>query len=711
MLERADSKWVWLRHPSSFAGSREGDDFVSAERQRNARPRARTVDLAASGLLLFFLLIWQFRVLGTLQPVSCLISVAFVACSYALGTSIGRLTGAAVIAVGGAPTRMLIGILTFSTALFVMTLVSPFGVAANASGIAILSLLLLFVPYRKGAGAETEGGTKFPELLCIALAGVGATIWCQDIQPPMVVAGDVAVFHAWSDMFIHVREISAFAQSHGLGSLSNMKEAGAPAQAYHFASYMIPAAMSASSGMSAVDCYAAIQLPLGILVSGLGAYALIASFWGAWPGAAAVFAIVILPDAFLQGFGNRYMSFYFLSQVNLASLYGLTMAALAWAFVIDGCRKGCYSCVLLGYVLLVGCLFYKAQFFVANAFILMIYPCLFFSTLGPRVRAGVGVLFTVLFFVAIGLSQQFDGVPAMRLDGSGIGYYARAIISAYEPGSARDFFERVLLREQHSASVTAIVAALMIAMTTFGIWLFATPAVAILLRKRLSRPIGGFLFLVVGNYFIMSLGLALNTSDTGTPDELLNRPLVWAYFVVAAWTLGGFVYWLQINGQLQKTGVRLLAILVLTFGTIGAVVQARDLQTLPAWGRKNYADFNAVPLCLVHSVRYVRDHSSQRDVIQDSANDSDFVVSALSERQDYVVKGVFGRATRSQSRRLQELATLRSSGDGEALTRYALAHGIDWYVMRPDMALLWPASFLARSAYTCDGYFVFRFEH
>ena len=53
---------------------------------------------------------------------------------------------------------------------------------------------------------------------------------------------------------------------------------------------------------------------------------------------------------------------------------------------------------------------------------------------------------------------------------------------------------------------------------------------------------------VVFNYLVMAMGLALDTRGVGTRDELLNRPLVWAYFVLAAWTAGGAYHLLSALG-------------------------------------------------------------------------------------------------------------------------------------------------------------------
>ena len=49
--------------------------------------------------------------------------------------------------------------------------------------------------------------------------------------------------------------------------------------------------------------------------------------------------------------------------------------------------------------------------------------------------------------------------------------------------------------------------------------------------------------LLIDNYLVMALGLALNTASAGASDELQNRPVVWAYLGVVSWTAGAAYAW------------------------------------------------------------------------------------------------------------------------------------------------------------------------
>lgn len=162
--------------------------------------------------------------------------------------------------------------------------------------------------------SATAPGESAAALVAIVLAGIGATIWCGDAQTPVRLQDSAVIFRVWPDTFIHAREISVFAQAHGISTIQDIKLAGGSAPIYHFASYLSPAAISVLSGASAMEVYASLQLPVGIVLTGLAAYCLAASMFGCWAGVAGVVALVLFPDAFHQGFGNRYLSYNFLAR-------------------------------------------------------------------------------------------------------------------------------------------------------------------------------------------------------------------------------------------------------------------------------------------------------------------------------------------------------------------------------------------------------------
>src|SRR5271166_3966877 len=361
-------------------------------------------------ILVTFLSVWHWQTTGYLSASTVATFAAFSSTALIYGALVLRLSPLPTELAGALTLQFLFGFLLFNTTLFVLSLAFPWSVASCFLTLVAVAVATLFVRGgRQNIASDATG--HIPDLLCLLISGIGATLWCADALSPIVVDGQNTVFKLWHDSFYHTRFISTFAQSHGLRTMSDVHMAGAPLFLYHYASYFTPAAVVSLTGANAFEVFTGFQLPFGILLTGLAAFALAASLWGHWPGLAASCAVILLPDAYQQGFGNRYLSYNFVQQVNLAGLYGVSCAAAAWIFILNGCKSGRYGPIIIGYALILLTAAYKSQIFVANAFLAMIYPCLFFKGLRPSRRWLVATAFLVLFGVVVRLSQKVEGAP------------------------------------------------------------------------------------------------------------------------------------------------------------------------------------------------------------------------------------------------------------------------------------------------------------
>lgn len=657
-----------------------------------------------------FLLLWHARVTGKLSWSALASLTVFVFVCLAYGRAFLSVSASLFRSPAGLAFQFLCGFIIFNTLLFVVSLVSPLGMLINVSLLSLASLGLLAPNVNRQPAIDSVQG-ELPSLICILVSGVAATLWCLDAQAELLIQGQTAIYQTWQDTFFHVREISIFSQAHGLSTIRDVGMSEIPAQIYHFASYISAAALSAVTGTPAIDVYSSFQLPLGIFLTGLAAFSLAASIWGGWPALAAVVAVVLLPDAYQQGFANRYLSYNFLAQVNVGMLYGIACAAIAWIFILSACRSGKIVSVLVGYMFLGVCLFYKAHIFVANAFLILIYPCLFFPGIRPRWRMVIGVALTALFLSVIAISQNVDQVPVLRLNGSGIGQYILVLLKDFDVGLLKTFFTQVFLHEHHSKPVEAIFVAAMLLLSTFGIWVAAAPLVAWTAKGRITTAVLLFPAFIVVNYLVMSIGLAMDTRGIGTADELLNRPMVWAYFVVAAWTAGAG-YYLAIGDRLPKSRVTQAGLLaLLCVGLASPLYFSKNLQTFPTRKRfATYEEFNSVPLCLVKAAEYIRNNGRPDDIMQDSENDPRFVVTALAERQRFAGVNLFTQPTIELQKRLDGLTAFKLMQSEDDMRSYARARHITWYLLHPTTSVSWPRSFLDHSAFECSGYRVYRLD-
>ena len=385
----------------------------------------------------------------------------------------------------------------------------------------------------------------------------------------------------------------------------------------------------------------------------------------------------------------------------------MSCVAAAWIFILDGCRSGKYSSIAIGYAFILITVLYKAQIFVASAFLALMYPCLFFRGAAARLRGIVAIVFVVVFVVAVWLSQRSDAGPVLRLDFSAAGAYAAELIASYDPGFFKSFFAAHILPKGPKI-VAGFYAAGMILVSSFGLWGVAFGGMIASLWKKKQLAILFFPMLLVANYLIMAVGIAADTNAIGTWDELLNRPIVWAYFGMVVWTAGA-AYALAFGDNLPQSG-RSRSLLGLATLSCFAVPWffARDLQTFPSQdGFGSFSQFSRFPSCLVSASYYIGGHSRSDDVIQDSANDQNFLVGALSGRQDFAVGTMLGRRPKGLEQRLESLVSIKSMPSEADLLSFAVKNKIAWYLLRPETTVSWPLEFRERFAFDCGGYRVY----
>ena len=665
-------------------------------------------------MMVLFLSMWHRRVIGHLSPSALTTFTLLAALSLVYGRLLTRRTWLSFRDSRCLTLEFLSGYLLLNTLLLVLSLAFPFGIAHNLLILTAAALVLLLLDREHAEEAE-DFAKQLPSLLSLLLSGVGATLWCTDSLRPIVIEGQTAIVRAWQDAFIHVRLISAFSQSHGLGTMSDIQMSGAPPHIYHYASYFTPAAVSSFASISAFDVYTTFLLPFGILLTGLAAFSLAASMWGSWPGLAAVVALILLPDAYQQGFANRYLSYNFLQQVNPGGFYGVACAALAWVFMLDGCRTGRYKSILLGYVVTLLTVVYKAHVFVANAFLVMMYPCLFLVRTRRSRRFVIGAILVAVFVSVVALSQRFEAIPTLRLDGRSAGSYVRILLGSFDPGVLKSFFTWALGEQQTSKPILALYAIGMLLLSTFGIWSIALGAAFLVLtvQGNTAAAILFFPLLVVANYIVMSLGLAMDTRGIGTPDEFLNRPLVWAYFAVVTWTAGAAYAARFGNDPPRGTRTRIAVALLALVSLVIPWAFSANFQTFPAWHEfSSFRQFASYPLCRVRAALYVRDHSHADDIVQDSENDFRYLTTGLAERQAFVIANMLKSREQSGLRqRLEEAETFKQMTDVAELTNFAAMRKISWYLLHPTSEVSWPKSVIESAVYECDGYRVYHFTH
>lgn len=593
------------------------------------------------------------------------------------------------------PLRLLVGYAVVNTALFALAWISPLGIVLNFAILLGLSLVFFFRGKDRTL-VRRDSASVWAVLLCL----VATSLWCQDSIFPRTEQGDVVLFKPWVDGFYHAVHIRIFGAAHGAASIEDWRLAGIPARPYHYGMYMLPALIKQASGIESYTAFAGALAPVGVFFTGLGAYAFIASLWGAWPGFAAAAALLLLPDGAQQGMHNTFMSYQWLTQISPSATYGLAVLAVAWLFVIQGCTRGSRLQLLVGWSFSALVLIYKLQYIVASSLLLLLLPALFFRASVSRGRRAVwvaGACATYALVLTVG--QKAPGAPPIRFDGSGIGEILRLVQTFASPGALRDYaISHMGSKFSSSSNLGFGIPYVLLAV----LGLFAPLLVILVIRRRRRTPLLQLLFplALIANFLVMFFGLALDMSSS-TPDELSHRPLMIVYFFVVTWVGGALGSTLLESPRLASVTrplviVGVAALLLLVPARLGAGVQTN-------WAMPQLSPLR-VPTSVVQVAHYMRDHGDPKDVFQDSGFDRLYTLAALSERRAFVahtlvVMPFYADLVHSRSAIVDRFTSMRRP---KAISSAAHAFGFRWFVHQRGDRLDWPDE-IKRSAVLATG--------
>ncbi|HTN94950.1 MAG TPA: hypothetical protein VMJ33_10240 [Gallionella sp.] len=613
------------------------------------------------------------------------------------------------------PTKLLTGMLCANVAMFIASLVLPFGLAIDWM-IFLIVVLILWIRARRTSTGNLMPAAHISETFFIVAIAIAVTAWCLDVLRPIESIGGVMVIRVWPDIYYHVSEIAAFATSKGIGTISDVHMVGEAMRPYHVGSYVLPAVFVAVTGSSALIAYKSLLVPLGILITALAAYSLGNIAFGKWPAMAAGLALMLLPDAFQQGFGNGYLSYQWLQQIQPAAGYGIACAAVAFMFMLEGCSTNRYRLILLGYFFALVTLLFKAHIFVAISFLAFVFPVLFMKGRTTQYRFFMLLALTCIYVGVAALSQMSLSVPILRLDGSGLETYASNILELQASGIIKNAFIFLFDSAGNNWHLEAGTFALMLVICTFGVFPVLYAVVLRHLKRRFEPMIWLFPMLVVAVYLIMATGLALNDRPIGTHSELLHRPFVWAYFVVVVWSAGAIYYRLFGDALPANKQIRWSLVLLALALEFVPVSYGKGVQTLTSYvpGTNIYVSwgnaYQEVPACLVKIAGFIRKNAKADDVVQDSMNDPHFILSAFSERYPYAIAidNQFRSAINVQPR-LDSLQRLKEIKDSNEVESFMKEHAMRWYVVDPTDNVQWADAAKSHLLLTCGGYRAYQF--
>jgi hypothetical protein len=661
-------------------------------------------DLGLGAVVVVFVTAWCWAAGGSISPAVPVVTAAAVLAYYGVGALATTWPRAFEGLEPSFPLRFLAGYAVVNAVLFAVLWVAAG--AFRYAFVGVLALAAMALVRARPCFDRGFGAGRLPAMLATVLALVAATLWAQDCLPPTQVRGAVTVFRPWVDSFFHAAQIASVAGVHDVERLQDAQFAFLPARFYHYATYITPALVKAFTPTTAYAAYAGMFVPMGTFMTALGAYVLVGSWWGSWPAFAGAAAVLLLPDAPAHGTHNAFMAYHWMQLVGANGMYAVAILALAWALLLRGCAAASRTQIAVAWALGALTVVFKAQFFLANALLLWIVPPLMFRAVAPIRRAAWLGGALLVYGVALWAANQLPGFPTMRFDGSAVGPFVGGLmLGSTGPGVFRDFFAPHLLAGAPQAELVAyaIPYVLSCAVGLFGV---AYVALAAMLRRSADARVLVFPGLVLLNFLVMAVGLALDERGIGSKEELLHRPFVWAYFVTAAWVGGAGAVVLLRSGATSVRRPLALAVASVALLAYPAVRGAAGGQAKEGWSLANVA----IPTAYTAVAEYVREHAAPDDLVQDLRGDPRMVLTALTERRPFLVKywipTAFGREHAAARAAILEM--LVTATDAAALAAIAQESAIRWVIVHPGDVLGWPAAVLEHPAFEAGGYRVYR---
>jgi hypothetical protein len=621
--------------------------------------------------------------------------------------------------------RFLAGFLVLTLAQFLVHTLAPGTPATQfpiVAGLVVLGQVLQRMVKVKGvepdrgsqAQAQAQAQTQTQagaELVLVVLCLLAATCWSRGLLVSEEVVGHEVLFRRWVDFFEHASIVSRFLAGESLWSMGNYALSGLSAPVYHYAGYLPAATAAGFTGSTALDAAVSTWNPLGNVLIGLAAYTLVLPWAGGRGGLCAAIAVLLIPDASYYWPANAVLRYHWLQQVGCAGPYGVATAALSVVLLLQWNRNRRWDTLLAAGGCGLATFWFKAQVF------LVLVPLLIGLTilLWPGVsRLRRGTLFAstaVLGLVLAWLLIDFKVLPDFGP--------SRAYLEEYNHTLALDFPEGVCkqvvassCQELGAPSYYAGSIAIY-AVASFGIWL---PLGALLLIgagwMRRIKPYDALPCLVVLLYLFLYACLNDYALVGHNKWELIHRPIVWAYFVVASWCAAR----LSLALAAGRWTARLVHPLTIAVAAVLLLPlpwrMGRCIQEGKSFWRVSCVNL-AYPRGLVESARWINQAGPPSDIVQDGRCDESFLVGGLSERRAYLARPTtFLRDKSAKIRaevgvRTEQLQRLKSFTTRGQLGDFARQTGIRWYLLHPGDTVGWPADVLANPAFADGGFRVY----
>lgn len=596
----------------------------------------------------------------------------------AAGLSVACLTvGQMVLRFAGNPLRsdlpaaFVAGFGVVSVALFGLAVTLGLSPVLGIAGFAVAGLapVLWRGPAGQGDWADIA--------VTLGLAGVVVAVAWSAIGSPVTLASQ-GTLPIWYDALLHGISVQAFV---GLdGPPMDPELAGASLIFYHYAPFVPPAAFAQVGGLNGLTATTGLLLPLGLLIGGLGLYALVVQLAGRAAGVVALALVVIVPDPADYMLLSGWFDMAWLMFGSVGSGYGMGLCFVAAACVQAGLGAAANRRRILALAAALALLSILER---VQMFMLLAPPLLavWMWAAGPRWRRGL-VIGTALFLLA--LTVVLVALPAVKAE-----WLARAKVIEYFE-IAVNWSERYATWiapfigtgfPARAAQLGVIVA------LSLGVFLLAAPVAAwAKLRRVGAEPMDLLPLLTLAMYVFLILFAP--PGSNGDHSEYKHRPVVELYALAvgftAAWALRA------LPERLTRPLAVLAAVVALAVAGMvaGRPIDAPNVAALP-WAAPFHGQ--TVPKAIPQVAAFLSTQAKAGEVMATDATTANArlgpmtEVMALVDLPAYLARGDL-KAMRSPchaavvAERLALLAKVDAAPDADSALTLLADAGISYYV-------------------------------
>jgi len=425
------------------------------------------------------------------------------------------------------------------------------------------------------------------------------------------------VFAAWTDYFIHAGELSQFADFQALHGTS-IFAAGAPLPPYHYASYMLPAALAGLTNVLSLTAITAFWTPFGVLLMAFAASVLGGVLAGERAGIFALIAVFLIPSAAHYGLKNPFFDFHWLIEISTSAGYAFACAALSLAAIIFWLRNKNPS-----HLAWMAALTFLTALFRVHIFapLVLTNAVLFFAAWRPARRWAWPAGLAACLAAAIAAASAAELLPRAPHLFTGPHHPAAALLTmlGMTPSPSAKLFQHLAAAYPGFALATGLT---LLAAAAFGLLL---PLYLITLFRRRVTFEAFIPLAALTAYYTIVIIVPNNPLE---PLEFAHRPFVFVYGLLAIWTAAFIATKLPAR---HHTTLALAAsfLLLATPLALQSTAQKSNLDAAALfYGPK-------IPPGLIATAAYLRAHAARHAVIAAPASPLDEPLIALSERPEF----------------------------------------------------------------------------